>query len=386
MDDLAKALRTESDRVAGEKAIREMAAELVRRGVEPEELGRLRRFKAWQGYIKNAEDEIETVDLYGFELSPAWDQDPKWPVVQQPPPVIVRPLKPSASRTDVRTVVVVPDPQIGYRRDSITGALEPLHDEPAIACHLQLIRAAQPDMIVNLGDTMDFAEWSTKFARESEFAFTTQPTLDRAHRFLADQAANAPEHCEKWKIRGNHDDRLGDFITKNALAALRLRQANKPESWPVLSLAHLLRLDELGVKLTGSFPAGKVKIADGARGKTPLYAMHGPSLDVRKLARESRQSIIQGHTHRISEHRETFELDGEPIDVVAISTGCLARRDGIVPSTRSGTDEHGRAVRNIENWQNAITLVYVQPDGYWTHEVVEIHNGRAWWRGKEYAA
>jgi hypothetical protein len=236
---------------------------LERNGIDVDDIGRVQRMNLWQmGYVNKDTGEAEAIDLVGVQLMPGWADGPAWPVVQAAAPVIAKPRPaPKAERT-TRTIVVAPDPQIGYRRYE-DGTLDPFHDEAAMALVLQIIRDAKPDAIVNLGDTCDFPEWSSKFLVSPEFVMTTQPTLDRVHRFLAEQITEAPEGCEVHMLEGNHDNRLGIAITKNAMAALRLRQANAPESWPVLSLQSLLRLDDLGVTYHQGYPAGRVALVVG---------------------------------------------------------------------------------------------------------------------------
>jgi hypothetical protein len=215
---------------------------------------------------------------------------------------------------------------------------------------------------------------------------TTQPTIDRVHKYLVEQMTEAPEGCKVGLIEGNHDNRLPLAITKNAMAALRLRKANSPDSWPVLSLQHLLRLDELGVTYYDGYPAGRVKLCQGGPEQTPLYAVHGERLTVSAVAKNERQSFVQGHIHRIQDHYETFDVDGERVTVNAWSPGCLSRVDGAVPSTKGSNNIKGHPIKRMENWQQGVGIITVMPDGSWSKEIVEIRNGRAIWRGKEYVA
>lgn len=357
---------------------------LERNGIDVDDVGRVQRMNLWQmGYV-DKEGEAQAVDLVGVQLSPAWADGPEWPVVAPAAPVTAKPRPAPKATTTGQTIIIAPDPQIGFRRYE-DGTLDPFHDERAIAVMLQIVRDAKPSRIVNLGDTCDFPEWSSKFLVSPEFVLTTQPTIDRTHRYLAEQITEAPEGCAIDMLEGNHDNRLPIAITKNAMAALRLRQANTPDSWPVLSLQHLLRLDELGVDYRDGYPAGRVKLADGSGHQTPLYAIHGERLTVSAVAKNERQSFVQGHIHRIQDHYETYEVDGEPVIVNAWSPGCLSRVDGSIPSTKGGSDAKGYPVRRWENWTQGIGVVTVLPDGTWEKEIVPIRDGRAIWRGKEYS-
>jgi hypothetical protein len=377
-------LRDFNDAAVGHQILLKLAAELERRGITAEEIGRLSRISMWQGLTKNEEGEAEIHDLYGFQLAPSWDDGPDWPVVQQAAPVKVSPVKTRGERRPGSVTVILPDPQIGFRRLH-DGEMIATHDEAAIDVALQITKAIQPDKIVNLGDTLDFPEWSTKFLVKPEFVLTTQPTIDYAHKFLALQRSIAP-NAEIVLLGGNHDVRMGNVIAKNAMAALRLRQANVPDSWPILSIPFLLRLDELTVTYVGAYPAGRFQITQGGGGVTPLWAVHGEKLDVAKVARSERQSFVQGHIHRIALHTEQYEINGEPETVVAFSPGCLCRVDGAVPSTKSGDDEFGRPVQRWENWSQGLAVVTEEEDGFWTSELIPIHRGRAHYRGKTYEA
>lgn len=369
------------DTKVGKKMVQKMAEELVRRGVDVAELGRLSRMKMYQAVTKDDDGIAHIHDMWGFHLDPSWATGPDWPVVQPAAPVkISAKNRPKRQDRPFKTVVVLPDPQIGYRRLS-TGEMVPMHDERAMDVAIQIIRYLAPEQIINLGDTFDMSEWTVKFIVSPEFVLTTQPALDRGQKFFSDQRANMPAELDDplpiKKLIGNHDERLAIAIAKNAAAALRLRKANKPDSWPVLSLQNLLDTDETGVELSAGYPAGKFKIADGTPTKAPLYAIHGKKLDIVKVAKESRQSYIQGHLHHIAEHHMTYELEDRGVHVVAISAGCLADINGGVPSYHSGEWADGRPAPAVENWQQAVVVVNVWPDGYWTHQIVEIESGRA---------
>ena len=284
-----------------------LATLLERNGISVDDIGQIAKVNLWQGFHKDEDGQAQVVDLAGISFSPAWAEPPQWPVVQPAAPTVIRPVKSSQKRTQGRITVILPDPQIGFRRLE-DGTLVPMHDEAAIDVALQITRDARPDAICNLGDLLDFPEWSSKFIVLPEFVLTTQPTIDEAHRFLARQRAIAPD-ADISLLAGNHDDRLGLAVTRNALAALRLRQANAPDSWPVLSLPNLLRLDDLHVNYVGSYPAGRIELAAGNDTITPLWAIHGEKLDVVKVARSERQSFVQGHIHRQALHSETYRSE-----------------------------------------------------------------------------
>lgn len=371
--------------VSKKQKLGKLAELLERNHIDVDDIGVIKQVSLYQSLTKNEEGEAEVHDLTAIQFAPTWQEGPAWPVVQPAKPIIVKSsIKPTTSRA-TEVVVIAPDPQIGFRRYE-DGTLDPFHDEHAINVMLQIVRDAKPNKIINLGDTCDFPEWSSKFLVSPEYVMTTQPTIDRTHRYLADQLSESPQGCEVHMLEGNHDNRLPIAITKNAMAALRLRRANAPEEWPVLSLQALLRLDELGVVYHDGYPAASVKIAKGGDWQAPLIAKHGERLTVSAVAKNERQSVVQGHIHRIQDHYETFEIDGEPVTVNAWSPGCLSRIDGAIPSTKGSLDIKGRPIKRWENWQQGVGIVTIMPDGSWSKEIVEIRNKKAIWRGNEYKA
>ncbi len=393
MTDLASELTTNQARQAARrsptKTLGKLADLLEKSGIDIEDISKIDkvRINEWEGFYKDENNEAQTVQMEAASilLTPVWAEGPQWPVVQQAAPTTVKYSKARATRPEgVKTTVLLPDPQIGYRRYE-DGTLDPMHDEKAMAVAVDLIAAVKPDQVVNLGDFLDNAEWSSKFTVLPEFVLVTQPAIDRGHQFLAEQRAAAGPDAHIVLLGGNHDDRIGIAVARNAMAALRLRQANTPEGWPVLSLPFLLRLDDLGVEYVGAYPAGRYKIAERKATQTPLYAIHGEKLDVAKVARAERQSFVQGHAHHVACHSATYEIDGSPEEVQAWSMGCLCRVDGGVPSTKGGSDEWGRPVKRYESWQHAAAVVTETENGWWI-EPVRIHNGVAMWRGKEFTA
>jgi hypothetical protein len=358
---------------------------LERSGIDAEEIGRIERVNVYQGSIKNGDGESELVNVTSVMLSPSWAEEPQFPVVQPAKPTIVKPVPSKPKIVDATVTVILPDPQIGYRR-LVDGTMLPMHDEKAMNLCLQMMRFIRPDKVVNLGDFIDLPEWSAKFLILPEFVLTTQPSIDRAHKFLAEQRAVVGDSAEMVLIAGNHDARLPMAITRNAISALRLKRANLPESFPVLSMGYLLRLDELKVKYLGAYPAHKYKIAKGGKGQTPLYAIHGDKLDVAKVAKSERQSFVQGHIHRIALHSETYEVGGEREQVVAFSPGCLCRVDGYVPSTKSAVNDDGIPVTRFESWQQGMAVITETKDGFWSLEMVSITDGKAIYRGRVFTS
>ena len=368
------------------KATLEQIADILERnGIDIEDIGSVSRINVTEKVSKDKEGTVSKTASHSITLSPKWAEGPEWPTVQQAKPTVIK-YSPSKSKkeTDLKKTVILPDTQIGWLRIS-DGSLIPMHDEAAMEIGIQIIADEKPDVIINLGDFLDLSEWSSKFTVYPEFVLTTQAALDTGHEYLARQRATAGPDTEIYLLGGNHDNRLEIMVARNTMAALRLRQAKAPDSWPVLSIPFLLRLDDLNVTYVGSYPAGRIKLADAHGEQTPLYALHGEKLDMKKQANSERQSTIQGHTHHVSMHCETYEVDGMPQQVQSWTLGCLCRIDGAVPSTKGGTDEFGRPYKRQESWQHAVGVLTETSDGWWI-EPIMIHDGTAFYRGKTYKA
>lgn len=307
---------------------------------------------------------------------------PAWPVVQPARPCMVKPTTTTNRRRSQkgwRTAVILPDPQIGYRR--LGDKLDPFHDEQAMTAALRVVAEVQPHRIVNLGDFLDLAEFS-RFEQEPSFAETTQLALDRGHLFLTQQRATA-EDADIELLEGNHDLRLQKAIIANAKAAFGLRQANTPESWPVMSIQHLLRLDEIGVRYVAGYPAGVTWINDN------LACIHGHKVrsagsTAAAVVDDERVSVIFGHVHRIELLHKTRRTKEGRRQSFAATPGCLCRLDGAVPSTKGAIDAHGNVVPTVENWQHGVAVVTYKPgDGPFHLELVPIFDGQVMFRGQQ---
>lgn len=369
------------DGSTGKQILAKLAAELERRGITAEEVGRLSRISMWQGLTKDEAGEAHVHDLYGFQLAPSWDSGPAWPVIQPGP--VVKVANPKTLKRDCKDAIVVavmPDMQIGYYRHP-NGDLEPTHDDAAINAALAVIKSLRPARVVLLGDNLDLPEFG-KYRLSPAFQQTTQAAIDYATQMVARVRAAAPDAQVDW-LAGNHEERLQHWLTDNARAAFGLRRGGTPEDWPVLSVPFLCRLYEHTITYHPGYPASDVWLTDN------LKIIHGDRVKSRgstahKYLDEQKVSVIYGHIHRIEvAHRTREDIDG-PAEIMAASSGCLARTDGAVPSTRQGLDLDGRPLTRAEDWQQGVGVVTIHEDG-WQYEHARISNGQAFWRGKVYS-
>src|SRR5690606_28947256 len=300
-----------------------------------EDVGRVERVNAWQGFYKDDDGEAHKVDMHGISLVPKWADGPEWPVVDRGPAVKLPARKTTTRQTtgEWQTAVVLPDIQAGYFRGP--DGLEPTHDEVALAVALRIVKAAKPAQVVLVGDNADFPELG-RYRVSPAFAQTTQATIDRLAVLCAELRQAAPDADIVW-LACNHEERLPNYILDNARAAFGLRQGNTPESWPILSMPHLCRMDDHGVRYVPGYPASshwvtpRLKVVHGDKHTSNGSTAH-------KYLGSEKTSVVFGHVHRREYAARTREDHDGPKEVMAASPGCLARTDGAVPSTKGGLD------------------------------------------------
>lgn len=391
-------LANDVDFAVGEGVIRDL---LERNGITPSEVGQLHRVKdvrLYQGLAKikgfNEEgDEVENLevkDMASVVLHPKWEQGPEWPVVQ-PGPLFKAPVvKTKENKSGWKSGIVIPDMQIGYYHGT-NGDLVATHDPDAIDLVLQVVKKENPDLVVMVGDNLDFPEFG-RYRLSPAFSQTTQASIEYTTEVMYRFRQAAPNARIVW-LAGNHDERLPLYILDNAGAAFGLSQGKHPQlpenetDYPVLSIPHLCRLDLSGVEYLPGYPANdfwineRLKVIHGKFVKSRGSTSH-KYLDAEKV------SVIYGHIHRIEDNLRTFDKWNGPSTIRAASPGTLAKTTGEVPSTKGGTDLHGRPLTVVEDWQQGFGHIMYKDTGeheffYHNHHIV---NGMVDFNGKVYEA
>jgi predicted phosphodiesterase len=195
-----------------------------------------------------------------------------------------------------------------------------------------------------------------KYRTFPAFHRTTQATVDWLTTFAGRLREAAPHSRIVW-LAGNHEERMVNYIMDNAQSAFGLKVGNTPpESWPVLSIPFLCRLDEVGVEYLPGYPANKfwinerLRVIHGNRVKSNGSTAH-------LYLNQEKSSVIYGHIHRVEFAMRRFEKWEGARTIMAASPGCLAKVDGHVPSTKGGVDLHGRPLTVVEDWQQGIGVV-----------------------------
>lgn len=363
---------------------------LARNNIDLEEVGSVSRISIYQQASKDADGDVQVTDLVGVQINPKWSDGPEWPVVQPADPVIIKgatPPKKTKTDFDWKCAVILPDPQIGYRKYE-DGELDPFHDEAAMGAALkiaaQLEKTVGVDLVVNLGDFIDMPEHS-RYTQEASFAQTTQSAINRGHQFLAEQRATCP-HARIILLEGNHDNRLNLHTTNNAKASFGLKRAGSVDKWPVLSVPFLLRLDDLNVEFFDKYPAEQFWINKNLRAIHGDKANSSGSTAAQWANKYPHISTVFGHIHRMeAQYKTVFDSEG-PIRSVNVSPGCLCRVDGAVPSTKSGVGADGRPGVHYEDWQQGMAVIWYKETGEFRVELIHILDGVAVYNGVEYSA
>lgn len=246
-----------------------------------------------------------------------------------------------AFRSDARTLVAG-DAQI------------PFQDQQAFDRFQTAVVETQPDNIVFVGDMVDLPSMS-RWSQRSEWVGGTQAAIDQYHNFLAQTRSNAPNAVISV-VHGNHEQRMDDYVRKNAAEVLGLRRANAAKELAVLTLQYLVRYDDLEINSIDGYPNGTLWLEDN------LKATHGTNVakggsNAAKYLKEERETTLYGHTHRQELAYRTFPRRLGAVTIAAASPGCLALIDGTVPGFHHTVDAQGEVVKKAEDWQQGLIVI-----------------------------
>lgn len=293
---------------------------------------------------------------------------------------------PKKGKNDWKLAALLPDTQIGYRVYEDGSVIE-FHSEKAIDIALQILNYANQqfgvDVVVNLGDTLDLPAQS-RHQQEIAFQNSTNLAIQRGYEYLAAQRATVPD-AEIVFLEGNHDCRIYKYLAENAPAVVTMRQAGTGvDGWPVNSLPHLLRMDELNINYASGYPAGEYWLNENLR------CIHGDRVNsagstaMKYINSNHHVSVIYGHIHRIEMLYHTNHTSTGPARNAAFSPGCLCRVDGSVPSVKGGATPNEKPVKYWENWQQGVGFAWYKDTGEFTLLSVPILDDWAVFMGQEF--
>ncbi len=290
----------------------------------------------------------------------------------------VYPVRTNARRVTKKDklAAVWSDVQFGYR--DIQGVMVPTHDPRALNVARQVIKHVQPDLLVDIGDALDFEPLS-HFKDDNRAKTLLKPTFAGFQREVtAGIRADNPDARYVW-IEGNHEKRwfkqiydrfpeLADVYNVSPEGALGAQ---------ALSLQSILHLKELEVEFLEGYPANRFKInerlyamhGDATKGKdnTPNHYLHRGDMPTK--------SFLSGHTHRNESASTRTRIEENTwVTREGHSFGALCKIDGTVAGVTSGRRLDGSNVESTPNWQHGLGIVeYREGDEPFDVHHVAIH-------------
>jgi hypothetical protein len=330
----------------------------------------------WEVGAKQRDGSIETTPLYQIKLRLV-RKNPvvcEWPAVA---PVVSSPIKVPKRKNPksrLKTALVFGDSQNGYRREQRTGYLDPIHDRKAWDLVCQVAEKRRPDVIVILGDMLDLADWSTKFARTPDLRDTTQPTLEELHWWFKRIAMTG---AKVVYLEGNHEKRIHSAIVDNTIAAYGIKPANEPDAPPSISVRGFLGLDNLNVEYLGPWEQAEYWINENLRVSHGSIVRPRSGMTAQAVVQDTSCSEIFGHVHRAEYAAKTVWRHSGPKQYVAVTPGTLARLEpGVVP-----------AAKGKNNWQQGFCWIdYEDGNGFFDIHPVSIMRGRMIFQGEVWEA
>lgn len=321
------------------------------------------------------------VPLYGYQLwlvriRPESVQFPEVQPVQFHLKESRIPASRQALQGAIKTAVVLPDIQCGFRRDHRTSALEAFHDRQCMEVAWAICREVRPDRIILLGDNLDLPEFSDKFVKSPEFYFTTQAAVAELGWWLARLRSDNPQAQIDY-IEGNHDRRFLLSVINHNVASYDLRAADDMSGPALMSVERLLGLPGLHIDYHGPYPTGEVWVNENLRFHHGDVVRVKSGQTMKVVAEDLRHSEIQGHIHRLEMVSKTAWTKSGAKVYVGFSPGTLANiRPGRVPAA---------SYRN--NWQNGLGVIeYEEGNGFFNTYPLHIYRDECVYGGTKWKA
>ena len=339
---------------------------------------------SWEGYIKNSDGEIEYTRPMRSVRKDLRKNHKIEDFISQADPIHIRTSTAKPIKRAFKLILAFGDSQIDYRK--IDDEYIPIHDERALAVVTMINKALLPDLVVDLGDTVDFSSLS-RFAKDSDhFDHSLNPAINRAHRLMAQISADNPK-AEKVAVSSNHERRLGALVLKHVPMLYGLRQSESKEKYPVLSYPFLTNMASIDWDWIGGYE-GAEKIYGEEYGKPPIVFKHGQTLvsagsTANKESKDNPEThIVRGHGHQNQMHYRT-NRNGDYL--ASVMVGCTCSIMGDVPSYHSAVDDLGKVVKNQESWQQSVLLIE-DYGGDYNFINIPINKGVAFYNGKRFDA
>lgn len=315
-------------------------------------------FENWQ--VKAWLARIEPIEIYPDVTPVIINLSPQKP---RSAPIIN-----DATKDAITRIMYLTDPHFGYDKDTVSHELRPYHNETNLEIALSVFSSNNFDYLIWGGDILDCNEWSTHFIKMPEFRQTTQPAINSAAQWIARFHSENPD-ARHVVIRGNHDDRLNDYIISNLSEAYRLVPGDDPDAEPLMSVSNLLGLRHLGVDYVDEISFGDTVFIHGD------IARSGGGMTAKAHLEKKSINTVFGHVHRREIASEVIIGHDGKKEIFALCPGCLCYTDGRLP----GSD-------NKNNWQNGFAVLeFDDTKTCISSEIINIVNKKAVYNGKIYS-
>lgn len=332
--------------------------------------------KSWESAAFNREtNEWETTTLHSYDHLP--DEDA---YLFQAAPANITPTNREVPVRDYRSIFVFSDAQIDFRL--IDNEFVPLHDERAIQVAQLICADLQPDVIVNLGDTVDNAAFSRFKPDSTHFQNTMRKSHQVVHDIYAQLRADNPT-ARIVEVDSNHNVRPRNWMLQHMPQIYDMRQAGTDEEFPIWSYPFLANLKHVGVEWVGGYGAAEFHYSDDLVFRHGNTAVANGSTAAKVSKQEPELNVVQGHAHRA----ETFHRTTRGGKYLAsIVVGALCKTTGEVPSYHSAIDDRNQVVKHQEDWVNSVMEIQDYGDGNYLFHHIYIRDGSARYNGKEYTS
>ena len=341
-----------SERVITAKGIRSLDGLLEAAGVDNDKWVVTKKVvNKWDAMSKGDEPGTsKTVEMFQVK---AWlERRPGFFMQAVGPVHAIRRATPK-SNDPQKTALIIPDSQHGFRRGK-RGDLIPLHDRNACDVAVQAARLLHPDIIILLGDMLDFAGLSS-FSKDPDLRFLIQPALIELHWMIQSIRLACPSSRIIY-LEGNHEYRMRRALIDKVDELADLRPVNDLDGSASLSVDRLLSLNELDVEYIGEYGEyfwlfDSIKVHHGNVAKS-----RGGST-VASILTSANCSHIVGHIHRREHASRTIQSKpgsgvGPKKDrsiISAMSPGCLCSLERSIVPSRKGAP--------VLDWQHGLGLV-----------------------------
>lgn len=290
-----------------------------------------RLVSTWEMLYKDAEGEGHVETLHKYDHTPELSQDL---FISQAPPLRITPSKRRKADSDWQESLV-----------GIGDIHFPFQNKKRLALAQVGMRELMPDTIVLMGDNLDYSNYS-RFETREEWRDSSQQGIEEYSLFLGQLRSDHPEARIIWH-EGNHDLRMEKRIRDYNGDLLKIKRAG--EELGALSLAFLLRTEDIGVEVINGYPASR----ETHRGVLETYhgnVTNSTGLACGKVIVGATTSFMTGHTHQLGLVSKTFNLKGKETTIYGAEAGTYASQE-LTPSGRYAPNRN-----QMQNWQTG--LVY----------------------------